>query len=59
VRLQGSCWYHLALARRAPAREGEFYLDFITYSISSLYPALLAVPGKKLAKQRIVKKLIA
>lgn len=56
--LQGSSQRHLVLAGRALAREGEFFLDFVTSGIRSEYPALLAVLGEKLAKQRIVKKLI-
>lgn len=57
VRLQGSSQCCLVLTGRAVARSGDFFLDFVTYSISSQYPALLAILGEKLAKQRVVKKL--
>lgn len=41
----------IILVSPASCRKGTIFLDFVTYSMSSQYPALLAALGEKLAKQ--------
>lgn len=50
VMLQGTPQWNLVLTGRALAR--EFFLDFVTYSITSQNPALLAVLVEKVIEQR-------
>lgn len=56
VRLQGLPQCHIVLTGRLLARKGGFFLDFVTYNITSQNPALPAVLVKKFARE--VKKLV-